>query len=76
MVDSRQHLARYLYSFVVVGMTDAERRERKRISRQNSRKRKNGMAIPFTRAGRPPEYRPRCPVCGCEISVMKDCRCL
>lgn len=56
-------------------MTDAELRERKRQSKRNCIKRKSGMAIPFTRRGRPPEHAPRCPVCGEVISVIKDCRC-
>lgn len=56
-------------------MTDDERAERKRISRTNSRLRKRGMSIPFTRRGRPEEHQPRCPVCHERISADKDCRC-
>lgn len=58
-------------------LSPAEIRQRRLESRRRCYWRKFGQDIPRQTRGRRPriDTTPRCPVCGFEISAVKDCRC-
>lgn len=56
-------------------LSPAEQREHKRISRTNSRLRKQGVDVPYVRQKNRWSSVARCPICGEVISAQKDCRC-
>lgn len=54
-----------------------EQKRRKSDRKQNARKREVWHTRKSDRLsrGRPSIYRPKCPVCGAEISITQDCNC-